>query len=70
MILERLELNDCVNVVCTPEQRSAVEQVASDVVNISDSGKGGLGDILKGLMPNANKDSDDTMVINSAYYVL
>lgn len=70
MILERLIINDCVNVVCTPEQRSAVEQVATDVANISESDKPGMGDLLKGILPDTGKDSEDTKVINSAYYVL
>lgn len=72
LILERLVIDDCVNVVCSPEQRSAVDQVAADVVNIniSDSEKTGLEDMLKGFMPNAFKDSGDTKVINAAYYVL
>ena len=70
MILERLIINDCVNVVCTPEQRSAVEQVATDVANISESDKPGMGDMLKGILPDTGKDSEDTKVINSAYYVL
>jgi hypothetical protein len=37
LILAQLELNDCVNVYCSPEQHSAVAQVSEDVFNILDS---------------------------------
>ena len=70
LILERLVIDDCVNVVCSPEQRSAVEQVATDVANISESDKPGMGDMLKGIIPGESKDPGDTKVINAAYYVL
>lgn len=36
LIVGRLRLRDCANVICTPEQRSAVEQVCEDVANIDD----------------------------------
>jgi len=66
LILERLEISDCVNVSCFPGQRSAVEQVSDDVVNIDESGKGFKG-ILSNLIPNSGK-SEDVKMINTASY--
>jgi hypothetical protein len=70
MILDKLELSDCVNVVCTPEQRSAVEQVSDDVVNIGDAENGGIGQMVKGLITGKSEDNEGTVYINSAFYVL
>lgn len=66
LILERLELKECVNVSCFPEQRSFVEQVSDDVVNIDESGKG-----LKGILSNfiSEKESlDNVKMINASSY--
>lgn len=67
-ILERLELKDCVNVSCFPGQRSAVEEVSDDVVNIDDSGKG-LKGLISSLIPGVG-NLEDTKVINATSYTL
>lgn len=82
LILERLQLKDCVNVRCSPEQRSAVEQVADDVVNIEDSakrledaissikeGKSSLGDLIGNFLGGIDS-LKDIKVINAANYKL
>ena len=66
LILERLEIKDCVNISCFPEQRSAVEQVADDIVNIDDSGKG-LKGIINNLIPQIGSLEDVKMVNASTY---
>lgn len=66
LILERLEISGCVNVSCFPGQRSAVEQVSDDVVNIDDTGKGFKG-ILSNFIPQLT-DSQDAKIINSSSY--
>lgn len=68
LILERLELKDCVNVSCFPGQRSAVEEVSDDVVNIDDSGKG-LKGLISSLIPGVG-NLEDTKVINATSYTL
>ncbi|NLN64911.1 MAG: hypothetical protein GX144_05810 [Clostridiaceae bacterium] len=65
LILERLELEDCVNVCCYPSQRSAVEQIA-DAVHIDDSGKS-LKGLLGSLIPGM-EDMKDVKMINAASY--
>lgn len=65
LLLERLELRDCVNIRCSPEQRSAVEQIA-DAVHIDDSGKSPEG-LLGNLMPGSNS-SQDVKIVNAASY--
>lgn len=68
MILERLELNDCVNINCSPEQYSAVEEVSKDVVNINDSGKG-LRGIINNFIPQVGS-LEDVKMINASTYTL
>lgn len=68
LLLERLELYDCVNVRCFPEQRSALEQVAEDTVNIDDTGKG-LGEMLDTIIPGI-EGMKDVKMINAASYKL
>ena len=76
MIRERLVLSDCVDVRCTKEQRSAVEQIAEDCVQIRS--EGGVMDAVRGLvgkMPGAGGDGEDgddadTRTINAVFYKL
>lgn len=84
LLRERLlTLSDCVNVSCTPEQRAALELVASDVVRIDDSGSGlldqnggmlsQLADLLgEGSLSGAERASllRHSKVVNSAEYTL
>lgn len=65
LILERLELQDCVNICCYPSQRSAVEQIA-DAVHIDDSGKS-LNGLLSSLIPGL-EDMKDVKMINAVSY--
>lgn len=65
LILERLEIRDCVNIQCSPEQRSAVEQIA-EAVHIDSSGNSAespLGNLISGL-----ESLKDAKVINAANY--
>ncbi|AGC68699.1 hypothetical protein Cst_c17170 [Thermoclostridium stercorarium subsp. stercorarium DSM 8532] len=68
LILERVEFKDCVNINCFPGQRSAVEEVSEDVVNINDSGRGIKG-ILSAIIPNLG-DLSDSKIINASSYTL
>ncbi len=68
MILERLAFNDCVNISCSPEQRSAVEQVSDDIVNISDLGKG-IKKIFSSFLPDIG-NPEDVKMVNSSVYTL
>jgi len=78
LILERLELRDCVNVRCSPEQRSAVEQVSSDVAHFdeeddSTSTSGNFGGQDGGLLGGFHFVVDElrkNKVINAATYTL
>lgn len=71
MIREKLEIRDCAQVCCTPEQRDAVEQVSQDVAAIQD-GTGedenqagfSLGGLLKDVFSGKKK------VVNAATYQL
>ena len=71
MIREKLEIRDCAQVCCTPEQRDAVEQVSQDVAAIQD-GAGedenqadfSLGGLLKDVFSGKKK------VVNAATYQL
>lgn len=65
LILERLEIKDCVNIRCTPEQRSAVEQIA-DAVHIDDSGM--RSERKPGIPLPGMTGNDDSKVINAASY--
>lgn len=69
LILERVEFYDCVNISCFPEQRSAVEQVSDDVVNIDDSGKG-LKGMLSNLIPSLGENLEDVKMVNASTYTL
>lgn len=71
LILERLSVRDCMNVECTPEQKSALGAVCEDVLNIGKGGESdmGVGSILKGV-PGGAKELLDTKVINAGDYVL
>ena len=71
MIRKKLEIRDCAQVCCTPEQRDAVEQVSQDVAAIQD-GAGedetqagsSLGGLLKDVFSGKKK------VVNAATYQL
>lgn len=65
LLLERLELKDCVNIRCFPEQRSAVEQIA-DAVHIDDSGKSSEG-LLGNLIPDLDS-LKDVKIVNAVSY--
>lgn len=73
LILERLSVSDCKNVVCTPEQEDALAAVCEDVMQIGpkeDKEDGmGIGDIIKGALGGA-KELLDTKIINAGDYVL
>lgn len=72
LILERLEVSDCMKVECTPEQEDALSLVCSDVMNIGSGGDTdelGIGDMIKGALGMA-KEALDTKVINAGDYIL
>lgn len=85
MILDKLSINDCMEVKCTPEQEAAVAAIAEDVMAIGGLGKMvenavdsakeatggdmGIGDMLKGVFGMA-KDAINTKIINAGDYVL
>ena len=59
-----LSVSDCVSVVCTPEQRAAVERVARDVAEIG-GGEGGLLGQLKSLLGGNVINADLTLQISN-----
>lgn len=71
LITERLEIRDCLKVLCTPEQEAAVALVSEDVMSIGsdkeEDGTMGIGGILKAALGGADPD---TKVINAGDYVL
>lgn len=69
LILEKLTISDCEEVICTPEQEDALSMVCEDVGSIGSEAEGGLGDMLKGVAGGV-KELLDTKVINAAEYVL
>lgn len=72
LILERLEISDCMNVECTPEQEDALSMVCSDVMKIGsgeEDDEMGIGNMIKGAL-NMGKEALNTKVINAGDYVL
>ncbi|MDE7282826.1 MAG: hypothetical protein K2N85_04470, partial [Lachnospiraceae bacterium] len=84
MILEKLVINNCANVICSEEQESAVAAVSFNVAVIGkeqndendESEEGGLKGLLGGLLGGSNgildgiKQLADTKLINSDSYVM
>ncbi len=71
LILERLTVQDCVKVVCTPEQEDVVTVVSQDVMSIgagSDDDTG-IGGMLKTMLGSA-RELLDTKITNAGDYVL
>jgi hypothetical protein len=71
-ILQRLQLEDCAVVKCSPEQEDAVTMVSTDVAKISTSKhviKDSLGDLVSAALGSGN-DGASTKVINASDYVL
>ena len=78
LILEKLEISDCMEVKCTTEQEAAVAMIAEDVMQIGSQGDQGeddqsggmdIGDVIKGALGGV-KELLDTKVINAGDYVL
>ncbi len=67
LIFDRLTIEDCVKVTCTPEQEAAVSAVCTDVANINGGQEGG--DLLGGILGGV-KDILTTKMINAVEYVL
>ena len=65
LIAEKLVLQDCATVKCTPEQEGAVTLIAQDVAQIDSGDKEkGIGDLLKGALTGEYK------TVNAATYVM
>lgn len=74
LILDRLEIQGCVNVRCTPEQEGAVTLVSGGVANISSGKKeemqeNGIGGMFKNIFGSVG-DLLDTKMVNTGEYVL
>lgn len=72
LIQEKLRLDSCVKVQCTPEQESAVSLVSQDVVQVgtdANGEEGGIGDMIKGILGGV-KTALDTKVVMTGDYVL
>ena len=73
LIKERMVIRDCAKVECTPEQRSAVDQIAKDVALVSSGGLvSGIFNTLFGNSGDASSSGNDseTKYINADYYEL
>lgn len=73
LIKERMVIRDCAKVECTPEQRSAVDQIAKDVALVSSGGLvSGIFNTLFGNNGDASSSGNDsdTKYINADYYEL
>ena len=74
LILARLEISDCVEVKCAPEQEAAVSMICHDVVNVGQAmqvdGSMGIEDMIKSAMNGQQEEPSDTKVINAGDYVL
>ncbi len=60
-IEERLMIKDCVNVSCSPEQRSTVELIGPDIVEVS---------LLNDILNDEQLTNPDTQVINTVEFQL
>lgn len=72
LIQEKLRLDSCVKVQCTPEQEPAVGLVSQDVVQIltgDDEEDGGIDGMIKGILGGA-KAVLDTKFVDAGDYVL
>jgi hypothetical protein len=67
LILKKLRLENCMEVLCPPEQESAVAAVSQNVARIGQekSGEGGTGNI-----PGMLKSMADTKIINADEYMM
>ncbi len=73
LIKDRMVIRDCAKVECTPEQRSAVDQIAKDVALVSSGGLvSGIFNTLFGNSGDASssENDSDTKYINADYYEL
>ena len=73
LIKERMVIRDCAKVECTPEQRSAVDQIAKDVALVSSGGLvSGIFNTLFGNSGDSSTSGNDseTKYINADYYEL
>ena len=68
LILERLSISDCAQVLCTPEQEAAVSAVSKDVAMIGgeDEESGFVTDMVTGVL----QQNPDCKVVNAAEYVM
>lgn len=69
LILSRLSIRDCMNVVCKPEQEAALGAVCEDVLKIGSGDEMDIGGFMGGIF-NGGKELPDTKVINAGEYVL
>lgn len=71
LILDRLTICDCGNVLCSPAQEGAVAMVCEDVMKISkeEDREVGAGGLIQGALRGARKLLD-TKVVNAGDYVL
>ena len=67
LVLERLSISDCVEVICAPEQKSALDLVAQDVLKIrtADEAPAESGEECEAIAKEPNQK-----VINTADYIL
>ena len=82
LISERLKISDCAKVNCSPEQKSAVELVSSDVALVSAGGMNSIGNAVGNLFgsitdrifdnnaADSASDRSDMKIINADYYEL
>lgn len=68
LILEDLDIQDCAQVNCTPEQRGAVEQVCQNVAGIQDGTEESEGNSLGGLLKDVF--SGRKKMVNAVSYQL
>ena len=69
LIMSRLSIRDCMNVVCKPEQEAALGAVCEDVLKIGSGDEMDIGGFMGGIF-NGGKELPDTKVINAGEYVL
>lgn len=69
LIMSRLSIRDCMNVVCKPEQEAALGAVCEDVLKIGSGDEMNLESFMGGIL-DGGKELSDTKVINAGEYVL
>ena len=75
LIMKRLGINDCMEVICTEEQEPAVSMVCEEVMHVGpkteddEEDSMGIGSMVKNAL-NGAKELLETKVINAADYVL